>query len=66
MTIILKNMKVIGKCDQSYYSKEAAKEPKWNGFKKDYGERNRVNEYRKYFLNKYVKMLLPITIVWFN
>lgn len=38
MTRILSNVEVTGERDQSYGNKVAAKEPKCNGFKKDWGE----------------------------
>lgn len=41
MTSILSNMEVTGECDQSYYNKVAANEPKCNGFKKDQEERTK-------------------------
>lgn len=38
MTRMLSNVEVTGERDQSYDTKVAAKEPKCNGFKKDWGE----------------------------
>lgn len=38
MTRLLSNMEVTGERDQSYDNKVAVKEPKSNGFRKDWGE----------------------------
>lgn len=42
MTSTMSNVEVTDEGDHSHCSKVAAKEPKWNGFKKDWGEETKL------------------------